>query len=30
LTHREEEGAFNLDRLFAHEEKPVRVLSAAG
>ena len=30
LTHREEEGAFNLDRLFAHEERPARALSAAG
>lgn len=30
LTHREEEGAFNLDRLFAHHETTARVLSAAG
>ena len=30
LTHREEEGAFNLDRLFAHDETTARVLSAAG
>ena len=30
LTHREEEGAFNLDRLFAHDERPARVLSVAG
>lgn len=30
LTHREEEGAFNLDRLFAHDEKPALALAAAG
>lgn len=30
LTHREEEGAFNLDRLFEHVERPVHALSAAG
>jgi serine/threonine protein kinase len=29
LTHREVEGAFNLDRLFAHEEQPERALAAA-
>jgi hypothetical protein len=29
LTHREEEGAFNLDRLFAQEAKPARALAAA-
>lgn len=30
LTHREEAGAFNLDRLFAHEATATRVLSVAG
>jgi lantibiotic modifying enzyme len=30
LTHREQESAFNLDRLFAHSEKATRALSAAG
>jgi serine/threonine protein kinase len=30
LTHREEEGAFNLDRLFAHDAKAARTLSAVG
>jgi len=30
LTHREEEGAFNLDRLFAHDKRPVHALSATG
>jgi serine/threonine protein kinase len=29
LTHREVEGAFNLDGLFAHEEQPERALAAA-
>lgn len=30
LTHREEEGSFNLDRLFAHHENVARTLSAVG
>ena len=30
LTHREEEGAFNLDRLFAHDERAVRAFATAG
>ena len=30
LTHREEEGAFNVDRLFAHEERSARALAAVG
>ena len=30
LTHREEEGAYNLDRLFAHAERPAPALSVAG
>jgi len=30
LTHREEEGAFNLDRLFAHKETPACALAAVG
>jgi hypothetical protein len=29
LTHREEESAFNLDRLFAHEATTARAMSAA-
>jgi len=30
LTHREEEGSFNLDRLLAHDERTARTLSAVG
>jgi serine/threonine protein kinase len=30
LTHREVEGAFNLDRFFAHDQRAARALSAVG